>query len=344
MNGLQRVRVALQLKQPDRVPLAEFIIDPNVYRSILPSATSQADFEEHFDFDAVGCGAKWKRIREYPDGSYVDDWGVLYKPTAEVVAHPLSGPIRSMDDLEAWIGPDPDADYLYAGLDELVGKFKGKRAVLFHHRVAFMWSAYLNNIDNLLLNFLADPELAHALLDRACEINTRIIVNAIRRGADVIVLGDDYADNSGPLMAPDLFREFIFPRLKRVIVAIHTEGALVIKHTDGNIWKLIDMLVESGADGLNPIEPCAGMEIGEVKQRYGDRICLVGNIDCGHLLSRGTPEEVRQAVRRCIEVASPGGGFILTSSNSIHSSVKPENYLAMIEAAREFGSRPDSRA
>jgi len=212
---------------------------------------------------------------------------------------------------------------------------------MFHHRVAFMWSAYLNNIDNLLLNFLAEPEFAHALLERVMDINIRIIVNAIRQGADVIVLGDDYADNSGPMMSPDHFAEFILPRLQKAIDAIHDEGAFVIKHTDGNIWKLMDMIVGTGADGLNPIEPCAGMDIGEVKKKYGDRICLSGNIDCGRLLSSGTPEEVRLAVKECIEVAAPGGGFILSSSNSIHSSVNPQNYLAMIDAGREFGAAPE---
>jgi len=331
----------MRLQQPDRVPLLEFIIDPAVYKALLPTATCQADFEEHFDFDAVGTGAKFRRVQDNPDGTFVDEWGVLYKPTSELVSHPLRGPIRSMTDLEQWQGPDPDADHLYVGIQGLVERFKGQRAIFFHHRAAFMWSVYLNNIENLLMNLLIEPEFAHALLDRVVEINIHIIRNAIRIGADAIVLGDDYADNSGPMMSPQVFREFILPRLKKVVHAIHEEGALVVKHSDGNIWKILDDIVETGADGLNPIEPCAGMDIVEVKRQYGKRICLLGNIDCGHLLSSGTVQEVREAVRECIEVAAPGGGFILSSSNSIHSSVRPENYLAMIQAAKEFGRYAD---
>jgi hypothetical protein len=110
-----------------------------------------------------------------------------------------------------------------------------------------------------------------------------------------------------------------------------------LKHTDGNIWSIFDMLIETGITGIHPIDPTSGMDIGEVKARYGDLICLIGNIDCGHLLTSGTTDEVRSAVKECISKAWKGGGFICTSSNSIHSGVRPENYIAMIEAIKEYG-------
>jgi len=157
-----------------------------------------------------------------------------------------------------------------------------------------------------------------------------------RAGADIISLGDDYAANNGPLFSPGLFEEFIQPRLKKIVDVIHEAGAKVIKHSDGNLSKILDKIVNTGIDGLNPIEPSAGMDIGEVKRKYGDRICLVRNIDCGDLLSHGSPEEVESAVIECICKASPGGGHILSSSNTIHSSVKPENYLTMIQAAKKI--------
>jgi uroporphyrinogen decarboxylase len=98
---------------------------------------------------------------------------------------------------------------------------------------------------------------------------------------------------------------------------------------------IIDMIIDTGIDGLNPIEPAAGMDIGLLKQRYGKRIALIGNIDCGHLLCQAPVDEVRRVTRETIQVAKPGGGFCLSSSNSIHSSVKPENFMAMIETWRE---------
>ena len=96
-------------------------------------------------------------------------------------------------------------------------------------------------------------------------------------------------------------------------------------------------IVDAGPDAINPLEPVAGMDIRRVKEAYGDRVCLVGNIDCGELLSHGTRGQVDAAVCHCLAAASPGGGFILSSSNSIHSSVNPDNYLAMVEAGHAYG-------
>lgn len=341
MNSYERVKIALELKEePDRVPIVEFVIDPKVIREACPGAKDQADFARVMGLDAVSCGAQFNKVSENDDGTYVDEWGVTYKGGPEVVAHPIKGPIESMNNLRDYEPPDPDAPHRLGKLPELVDRFKGQKAIIFHHRAAFMWSAYLNGIDKLLMNFLIQPEFAHVLLDKILEANEKVIRNAVRAGADIIVLGDDYASNNGPLMSPDIFREFILPRLKRAVDAVHDEGGYVIKHSDGNIWPLLDMIVETGIDAINPVEPAAGMDIGKVKQKYGDRVCLVGNIDCGRLLSKGSVEEVEFAVKECILKASPGGGHIISSSNSIHSSVKPENYIAMIKAAKKYGKYP----
>jgi uroporphyrinogen decarboxylase len=340
MNGYERIMTAMALEQPDRVPIAEFLIDPKVYRALLPAATFQSDFEEHFDFDAVGCGAKFAVTRKNTDGSYYDEWDVLYKPSSELVDHPVKGPITSLEDIDRYTPPDPDAPQRLGRLPELVKKFKGKRAIVFHQRAAFMWSAYLAGIENLLADFLVEPEFAHKLLDVALEANIKLARNALRAGADIITLGDDYANNTGPLFSPAIFKEFILPRLAKIVGIIHEEKGKVIKHTDGNIWQIIDPIVATGIDGLNPIEPLAGMDIGEVKAKHGDQVCLLGNIDCGHLLPFGSPEEVEAAVKECIAKASAGGGHVLMSSNSIHSSVNPQNYLAMIQAARKYGRYP----
>lgn len=340
MNSYERVLAAFRREQPDRVPLVEWIIDPKVVAAIHPHAQSQTDFEEIEGFDAVCCGVKFAKVSDRGDGRFVDEWGVLYGPTTEVIHHPIRGPIETKDDLLRYQPPDPNLPHRLGKLPELAARFKRRKAIVFHQRAAFMWSAYLNGLENLLMNFVLEPEFAHELLDMVLEANIQVARNALRAGADIIVLGDDYAGNRGPMFSPAIYRQFLAPRLKRMVDAIHEEGGLAVKHSDGNLWPILEDIVNTGADALNPIEPVAGMDIGEVKRKYGHRVCLVGNIDCSRLLSEGTVEEVERAVIECIRKASPGGGHILASSNSIHSAVKPENYMAMIRAARKYGVYP----
>lgn len=337
MNSLERVQTALQGGQPDRVPIMEFVIDPKIARAAVPGCIDVADCMDRLDMDAVGCGACFEPVKHLHDGSYIDEWGVQYLPSPEVVAHPIKGPIRTMADARAYQPPDPDAPHRLGALPDLVRRYKGKRAICFHHRAAFMWSAYLMDIDHLLMSMLAEPELAELVMDKVLECNMAIVRNAVRAGADLIVLGDDYAHNQGPMMSPACFEQMILPRLRKMIAMIHDEGALVIKHSDGNLYTLLDMIVSAGPDGINPIEPVAGMELKRVKQLVGDRVCVTGNIDCAHLLPHGTTQQVRDAVRQAIADAAAGGGYIVTSSNSIHSSCDPLNLIAMVEACHEFG-------
>jgi uroporphyrinogen decarboxylase len=337
VNSVERVFAALRREQPDRVPVIEFLIDENVARAAHPGCRDVADCMDRLGLDAVACGACFPPVRENPDGSYVDEWGVTYRSGPEAVAHPVSGPIRTMGDARTWRAPDPEAPHRLGQLPELVRRYKGRRAICFHHRAAFMWSAYLLGMEGILAGFLVEPELVALVMDKVLEANMAVVRRAIRAGAEVIVLGDDYAHNGGPMMSPQVFKEFIRPRLARMIAMIHEEGALCIKHSDGNLYPLLESIVAAGPDGLNPMEPVAGMTIRRTKALVGGRVCLSGNIDCAHLLPHGSTAEVREAVRRAIADGAPGGGFILSSSNSIHSSCRPENFAAMVRAARDFG-------
>jgi uroporphyrinogen decarboxylase len=239
-----------------------------------------------------------------------------------------------------YVPPDPDAPHRLGDLAELVKRFKGRKAIVFVQRAAFMHSVALRGFEDLLVDFLAEPEFAGGVMDVVLDHNMRLARNAVRAGADIIVLADDYAGNDTTFFSPAVFERFVRPRLQRVVDVIHEEGAKVIKHSDGNLWPILDRIIDTGIDGINPLEPVAGMDIGEVKRRYGDRVCLVGNIDCSYILSEAPTDEVVEAVAECIRKGSPGGGHVIASSNCIHSAVKPENYRTMIRATRELGGYP----
>lgn len=341
MNSAERVFTALRGETPDQVPILEWFVHEKVYQGIFPGST-WPDFVEKADLDAVTAHFifegtfKETRINEK---TVVNEWGVTLGVTEEHMA-PINGPIKSLEDARKYLAPDPDAPHRLGGLPGYVQRFKGEKAIIWCQRAEFMWAADLLRLDNLLVDFLENPRLAHEVLEIVNEFAVKLARRAVRAGADLVMLGDDYAYKAGPMMSPSVYKTFLQQRLERVVRAVHEEGAFCVKHSDGNLWPILDMILETGVDGINPLEPVAGMDIGEVKRRYGDRVCLIGNIDCGELLSWGSPEQVRRTVRDTIRQAAPGGGYIMSSSNTIHSSVKPENYRAMIEATHQYGSYP----
>ena len=133
---------------------------------------------------------------------------------------------------------------------------------------------------------------------------------------------------------------FLAPTLKNLVDYAHSREIPVVIHTDGNIWPIYDVIIDTGIDGLHPIDPMAGLDIGEAKLKFGDKVCLCGNVSCAFSLVSGTTEEVRRETRDVIRKAGKGGGLICMSSNSVHSGVNPENYVAMVKAIREFGQYP----
>ncbi len=341
MNSAERVFTALRGEVPDRVPILEWWVHPKVCEALVPGAT-WPDFVEQMRLDAISGLFLFEGTfteTEVGEKVFVDEWGVTRGVTAEYEA-PIDGPIKTLDDAKRYVPPDPNAPHRLGELPEYVRRFKGKKAVVWCQRAEFMWSAELRRLENLLMDFVENPTLAHEVLECVTEFAIALARRAVRAGADVIMLGDDYAYKAGPFMSPAMFKEFILPRLTRVVQAVKEEGAFCVKHSDGNIGPILDMIVDTGVDAINPLEPAAGMDIGAVKAKYGHRVCLIGNIDCGELLSEAPTNEVVRTVKETIRQAAPGGGYIMASSNTIHSSVKPESYRAMIEATHRFGTYP----
>jgi len=344
MNSLERVTAALERRQPDRVPFFECVIDERVMQALLADC-DYFQFSDWIGLDNASMNrSSWSRDNvEMIDeelGTFRDKWGVIRAFGPESTPVPIEGPLKEHDDLKRYTPPDPNADDVLGHLPEVVEHFKGKKAVTAICRDAFFNPAFLRGTTNFLMDMIDNPKFVHELIEVCLSYDIPAMQRMIAAGVDVVVFGDDYADKHSTMMSPAHFKEYIFPNLKRCVDAAHEAGAYVVKHTDGNIMSVIDMIIDSGIDGLNPLEPQAGMDIGLIKEQYGDRIAIVGNIDCGYLLSQAPVEEVRRVTRETIEIAAPGGGYCLSSSNSIHSSVKPENFLAMVETLRECGEYP----
>lgn len=339
MNGLQRFLIALKRQEPDRVPVWELIIDEPAIKG-LHGDISYADFIKREELDAITVVTDGKK-KWLDHLTYYDEWGILWKVEPNGIAYPIGGPIKTEKDLENYRLPDPDANWRFNSLKEIVKRFKGDKAIIFLGHEVFEFSSYLlGGMDKLFPKYITDPEFVKRLSEIVWSYQSKILENAAKEGVDILLTGDDYAGHMGPLMSPTHFEEFVFPYLRKAVGVAKKYNLPFIKHTDGNLWKIIDMIVNAGIDALHPIEPLAGMDIGEIKEKYGHKIAVVGNVDCSHVLPRGNKEEIVEAVKETIAKASPGGGHILSSSNSIHPGVKPENYKYMLEAARDYGQYP----
>jgi hypothetical protein len=182
------------------------------------------------------------------------------------------------------------------------------------------------------------PALIGAVLGRRARENARWArLVARKKLCPLFFLGEDIAGKNGPLFSPAWLRRHFFPALLVNIMPLKEAGIKVIFHSDGNLMEILDDLLDAGVDGINPIEPRAGMDIAELKRRYGDRLILAGNVDCSRVLPFGDVEDVRCAVKECVRAASPGGGHFLGSSGEITPDTPLENVLAFYEACHEFG-------
>ncbi len=194
--------------------------------------------------------------------------------------------------------------------------------------------------EHFLIGLILAPNLIHRYLDARLRVTLMLLEEMLKRGVDGVHGGYDWAATRAPMFSPKHFEEFVFPRLKQITGLCHRYGVPYIKHTDGNVNMLIEGMIAAGVDGFHAIEPRAGMDIAQLKRDYGDRLTLLGNVDCSTVLVNGPVAAVKAQTEQVIRAAAPGGGFILSSSNSIHPGVKPEYYLAMLKTARAVGRYP----
>ena len=359
MNSRERVLAALRCEQPDRVPIIELSINESsivrLARLVKPEAVKvQAgkdrvggEREEILDLycllvEELGLDATCSNfslgVEIVGENMGRDKYGTVYHLSEHGSPMPVAGAIAEPSDL---VGFD-----MVSGLE--MDDFAGVRYVIDRlgkevaHFVTITdpfkvsWRRR-GGMQSLLMDFALRPQFVHDLARIATDFDKAAIDMALSVGADGIMLPGDLAGEDTTIMSPRHYREFIKPYHKELVDWTYERGAVIVKHSDGNVWPILDDWVEVGFDGIHPFQPQC-MDIGEVKKHLAGKACIVGNIDCRHLLPYGTTEDVVKTVRETIEVAAPGGGYIISSSNSIHPGCDPQNYLAMIKAAHQYGA------
>ena len=245
------------------------------------------------------------------------------------------GLIKINDDLKLLNQlPNPDDDELWRPAEEYLRCYRGDLAAIGTVRSGPSNTYLSMGIENFCHSLINDPGFVKEIMWRFSEWTRKVVKNMQELPFDLCFMPDDMGFGNSPMISPSHFREFCFPAMKNVIDTVNLP---VIYHSDGNIMPLMEDIIALGVKGVANFEPGA-MDIEEVKKLYGHKITIIGNIDLHYTLTRGTPKETEDEVRRRLAALSPGGRYILSSSNTLPNYVKIANVRAMGKALLRYGS------
>ena len=310
MTGKERMLKALSFREPDRPPHFEvmFELEHEAFGLRFPDRTA------------------WQGCTEVEKERMIDTCMEVYVRIVEQY---------QWDALAVfWPWSDPDgvvAAKTTFGERILIGSIVGGTT----------WSIeHMDDWTQFAVDLVERPDRIHAVAEERTRTAVAAFDRLIDAGADFIHVVNDVAFNGGPFISPPQFHEFITPYLARQVQHIRERGALPFVHTDGNIMPVLDDYLSLGAACFQSVDPMAGLDIAEVKKRSHGRMALMGNVQCS-LLQDGPTEAIRRSARYCLENASPGGGYIFGTSNTIFAGMPLENYEYMLAVYREFYAERD---
>lgn len=320
-------------------------------------AQAKVKMAEFFGLDIMHISARTtKRDFERPEKTGATTWrlgdmdyaldearGMIFPTRATASRHQTISEDERRRQAEAAIEsgappapPDPDQMAVFRRVKELVAE-RSLDLMYMGEVGAGTGVAFLPPFQ--LLWFMSEPELAHGWIGNQAHRGFARTKDLIDEGCEIVALGGDVAGDGGPFVSPEIYREFILPVIQQHVRVVHDCGAYAVYTSDGNLWPLKDeIFFKSGVDGYKEVDYGAGMTMERlIEEGVKAELCVIGNVDARHTLCNKSPKAAAAFVRRCLELGrqSPGG-HILHNSHSVHEDVKVENYLAAINAYRDF--------
>ncbi len=352
MTPKERFIAALNRRQVDRVPMFDFLFQKPLFRKLIGrepagyNARDAIELTKALGLDGVwipyGCFSGWSP-KMLSENVYVDEWGTTFErnESSWPIDAPIAFPLASRDALKNYRMPDPLApgrmDEINQAL-EINGRL-GEQAVAVLGGVGgpFTVSWMLVGYESICMSLYDDPEFLKDVAGLAVDFALPAIDRMADAGVDGMVVSEDLGSSAGGLLSPRHFRGIYKPALKNIIDRIKARGLPILFHSCGRIYDYLDDLVELGITAIHPLQRTAGMDIAKVKKEYGQRICIVGNIDSSRTLPYGSLDNVEKETRETISIAAPGNGYILASDHSLHDGIPVENIVRMFKTCREYG-------
>jgi len=356
LSSHERVRLALEHKVTDRIPIAMVCsgINPPAYKALASylQAERGISVNEYLEplIDIKGIGPEYVGPK-LKDGT--DIWGVNRKPFSygpgtysEIDFHPLQD-AKNVDDLDKHTWPSTEW-FDYSVIPERIAAVQadGEYCLMVANGNIFETSWYMRGFERMFMDFVLNQQLAHEILKRVTDFyieHFTKMLSAGRGSIDLAFTADDIGDQRGLLISLEMWKGFIKPYHARLNRAIHEFGVKVIYHSDGSVMEAVPGLIDMGIDVLQALQFSAdGMDPAELKRKYGDRLCFEGGVSVQTTLPFGNPDDVRREVQELITVLGKDGGYILGPSHAIQAGTPPQNIVAMFDTASEV--RRDSQS
>ena len=344
--NFERYTIALHCEEPDRVPLGDWHVDQRPKESFMrkPIKTlhDHVDFWYAAGYDYMTASSGILEPVRAPEGMMTKGEGVHTEYGDKVSrewANTHEGVLTNWEKFEKYRWPAIDDFDLskWDAFDRILPK--GMKAILLLGKI--YTTAWMYMGAETFFNALeTDEKLVAEIINKIGEIQYQTFLRVIEHPCVGAVLNpDDIAFNTGLLVSPKYLRKYVFPWYKKMGKICREREIGFIFHSDGDCTEVMDDLIDCGFHAFNPIQPNA-MNIVEVKKRWGKKLCIIGNINLDSTLTLGTPDDVRAEVYERIRTIAPGGGYMVSSSNSITDYVPVANMRALLDATYEFGQYP----
>ena len=324
----------LRREKADYIPIAELGIHPKIKEKFLGKKILNLKDEIEFWYKAGYDYIKLQPIFNFEAVSSEQNFIDEKTDAVRKWAPESEGLINSLDDLEKIYFPDSN-EIDFSNFEKVKDFLPEGMGVIGQYGDIFTMTWEMMGYESFSLALFQDPELVDTLNQKIGNLVLKMFEYFAQSDAvDVIWYSDDIAYQTGLMISPDHLDKYFFPWLKKIGDLSKKYNKPLIYHSDGILYSVMDKIIDCGVNALHPIEPKA-MNIKEVKERYGDKLALIGNIDVD-LLSRGSEEDVRKQVIYNLEILGKTGGYCAGSGNSIPDYVKYENFITMIETVKEY--------